>query len=107
MDNKRLSKKREIQAANDIGGKAHTASGALWHKKSDFSNDMWNLEDKFTHEDKYSIQYSILRKIENLFQKVGRQFPPAKQSKVIIYKCLCPHATAGYPYSHSFTVNET
>jgi hypothetical protein len=72
LDNKRLSKKREVSAAKDIGGKAHTASGALWHKKSDFSNDMWNLEDKFTHEDKYSIQYSILRKIEKESLKVGK-----------------------------------
>ena len=72
MDNKRISKKREISAANDIDGKAHINSGAMWFKKSDFSNAMWNLEDKFTHENKYSVQYPILKKIEKESLKVGK-----------------------------------
>lgn len=72
MDNKRISQKREITAAKDIGGRAHPGSGNMWFKKSDFSNDMWNLEDKFTHENRYSIQYPILRKIEKESLKVGK-----------------------------------
>jgi hypothetical protein len=62
--NKKISRKREEEAAEQIGGRAHPASGAMWYKKSDFSNAFWNIEDKFTHEDKYSIKLDILNKIE-------------------------------------------
>ena len=72
MDNKRLSKKREISAANDIDGKAHTASGAGWSLKGDLSNDMFLCEDKFTWDSKYSIQYPILIKVEKQAVKVSK-----------------------------------
>lgn len=64
MDNKKISRKREQKASNDIGGKAHINSGAMWFRKSDLSNDFWQIEDKFTWDNKYSIKYSILKKIE-------------------------------------------
>lgn len=72
MDNKRLSKKRERKAAEDIGGKAHALSGAGWSLKGDLSNDMWLVEDKFTHEKQYSIQHTILQKVDKQSLKVGK-----------------------------------
>lgn len=72
MDNKRISKKREVKAAIEIGGKAHLNSGAMWFGKSDFSNDVWQIEDKFTHENKYSIQFSIIKKIEKEALKLNK-----------------------------------
>lgn len=72
MDNKRLSKKREIQAAKDIGGKAHINSGAMWFCKNDMSDEIWSCEDKFTFDIKYSIKYSIINKLEKHALKINK-----------------------------------
>lgn len=63
-NNKQRSKKREKEIANDIGGRAHAASGALWFKKSDASNAHFQVEDKFTDKDFYTLNISSLKKIE-------------------------------------------
>lgn len=63
-NNKQRSKKREKEIANDIGGRAHAASGALWFKKSDASNAYFQVEDKFTDKDFYTLNISSLKKIE-------------------------------------------
>jgi hypothetical protein len=44
----------------------------MWFGKSDFSNDVWQIEDKFTHENKYSVQYSIIKKIEKEALKLNK-----------------------------------
>jgi hypothetical protein len=72
INNKKRSKKREVKAACDIGGKSHVASGAMWFKKSDFSNDLIQAEDKFTDKDKYSISLSIIDKITKEANQVGK-----------------------------------
>jgi hypothetical protein len=72
LDNKRLSKKREVSAAKDIGGKNHVGSGNQWFCKNDMSDEIWSCEDKFTNKDKYSIQYSVISKLEKHTLKVGK-----------------------------------
>lgn len=71
-NNKRRSRKRELQAAKDIGGYATIASGGLWFDKGDIKNDKFLIEDKFTDADKYSIKLSILNKIEKEADKAQK-----------------------------------
>ena len=67
---KKRSQKREQKGAKEISGRAHVASGALWFKKGDFSNEHFLVEDKFTDKDAYSISLTTLRRIEKQAMKV-------------------------------------
>jgi len=72
ITNKKISQKREKKAAENIKGRAHVASGALWNKKSDLSNDTFLVEDKFTHKDNYSIKLGVLLKVEKESKQVNK-----------------------------------
>jgi len=77
MDFKKISKKREIQGAKDIGGRVHPASGARWHTKGDFSNQFIHVEDKFfcsnnNSSDTYSISLDVLHKVEKEAFSIGK-----------------------------------
>lgn len=72
INNKYISKRREKEAAKDIGGRAHPGSGCFWSIKSDASNEYIQLEDKFTKDSKYTLQLSILKKIEKEAFNVGK-----------------------------------
>ena len=69
---RRVSKDREKKAAKEIGGKAHAGSGAFWSKKSDFSNTNFQIEEKFTYDDIYSVKLSKLKKIEKEAKEVNK-----------------------------------
>lgn len=72
INNKYISKRREKEAAKDIGGRAHPGSGCFWSIKSDASNEFIQLEDKFTNDVKYTLQLDILKKIEKEAMNVGK-----------------------------------
>ena len=72
VTNKKISQNRERKIATDIGGRAHAASGALWFAKSDVSNGKFQIEDKFTHKNQYTLNYSTLNKLENEAFKVNK-----------------------------------
>ena len=72
INNKKISKKREHKIAKEMGGKAHIASGALWWKKGDASNDFFLIEDKFTTKDKYTLNIKTLKKIEKEAMNCGK-----------------------------------
>jgi len=70
--NKKISKKREQKIAIDIKGKAHPGSGAVWYKKGDVSNKVFQIEDKFTRNDAYSLSIDTLKKIELQSKKIAK-----------------------------------
>jgi len=70
--NKKISKKRETVMGKQIGGRPHIASGALWFQKGDFSNADIIIEDKFTHKDTFSLNTTILSKIEKEGKKENK-----------------------------------
>lgn len=72
INNKYISKRREKEAAKDIGGRAHPGSGCFWSIKSDCSNATVQVEDKFTKETSYALQISILKKIQKEAFEVGK-----------------------------------
>jgi hypothetical protein len=72
ITNRKISQKREKKAAENIKGRAHAASGALWNKKSDLSNETFLVEDKFTHKDNYSIKLDILLKVEREAKQINK-----------------------------------
>ena len=63
-ESKRKSRKRELEIAEQVGGKRHTGSGSLWWKKSDASDPTFQYEDKFTEKSYFTISRGILDKIE-------------------------------------------
>lgn len=69
---KKISRKREQTIAKQTGGKRHTGSGSLWHKKSDASDSDFQYEDKYTENDKYVVKVAELRKIEKEALKLGK-----------------------------------
>lgn len=72
ITNKKISQNREKRAAEHIRGRAHAASGALWNKKADLSNETFLVEDKFTHKDNYSIILGVLLKVEREAKQVNK-----------------------------------
>ena len=72
MHYKKISRKREEEAASDIGGYAHPGSGAFWTHKGDCSNEFLHVEDKFVVSPKYSISWDILNKVETEAFSVGK-----------------------------------
>lgn len=70
--NKKISRKREQKIAVSIKGKAHPGSGAVWYKKGDVSNDIFQIEDKFTRSDAYSLSIDTLKKIEVQSKKISK-----------------------------------
>lgn len=72
MNIRKISRKREIKGAKEIGGKCHAGSGNKWHSKSDFSNEFIQVEDKFTEESIYSLKLSELKKLEKEALSVGK-----------------------------------
>ena len=52
------SRKREMSGASAVGGHSHIGSGNIWSMKSDFSNEMFQFEDKFTlNNTKYILMF--------------------------------------------------
>lgn len=93
MHNKARSQKREKQVAKDIGGRAHIASGALWFRKSDASNELLLIEDKFTDSNVYRVEYKTLLKLEQQALKIGKTpifrfgYEKAAKNFVIVRAC--------------------
>ena len=93
MDNKARSQKREKQIAKEIGGRAHIASGALWFRKADASNDLFLIEDKFTDASVYRVVYNTLLKLEHQALRIGKTpifrfgFMKAAKNFVIVREC--------------------
>lgn len=94
---KRISRKREQKAGKDIGGKAHAASGSLWYKKGDASNEAFLIEDKYTAKDYYSVSLSTLKKIEGYALNISKipvlriGFEPSKDNYAVLRGCDCSH----------------
>ena len=94
---KRKSKKLEESGARDIKGKTHAGSGNTWSKKSDFSNESYLVEDKFTEKDYFSVSLSVLAKLENQAKKVGKipvlrfVFEPDGNKYAVLRDCDCVH----------------
>lgn len=66
MRNKNLkeSRKHEDRLAKKIGGSRNAASGAFWSRKGDVRNNLYLFEHKWTGKKSFSIQSSVLKKIE-------------------------------------------
>lgn len=94
---KRKSKKLEESGAKDIGGKTHAGSGNTWSKKSDFSNESYLVEDKYTEKDFFSITLSVLTKLESQAKKIGKipvlrfVFEPDSYKYAVLRECDCTH----------------
>lgn len=72
MNNKKLSKKREVGVAKQIGGRAQPGSGCFWSKKGDITSEHFLIEDKFTHSSQYSVSIKKLFKIEKESLRVNK-----------------------------------
>ena len=59
------ARKKEKKTAKKLGFNSHIASGALWFQKSDMSNNLFNIEYKYTEKKSYSLKLESLKKIEN------------------------------------------
>lgn len=94
---KRKSKKLEESGARDIGGRTHPGSGNTWSKKSDFSNENYLVEDKFTEKDFFSITLSVLTKLESQAKRIGKVpvlrfvFEPDSHKYAVLRECDCIH----------------
>lgn len=69
---KRQSRKQEESVAQDIGGRAHPNSGALYYAKGDVSNDRILVECKQTKHASYSLSLVELTRIEAQAKQVGK-----------------------------------
>lgn len=93
MHNKARSQKREKQIATEIGGRAHIASGALWFRKADASNDLFLVEDKFTDANVYRVVYNTLLKLEHQALRIGKTpifrfgFTKAAKDFILVREC--------------------
>jgi hypothetical protein len=94
---KRKSKKLEESGAKDIGGKTHAGSGNTWSHKSDFSNENYLVEDKFTEKHYYTISLSTLTKLESQSKRIGKipvlrfVFEPEGHKYAVLRECDCTH----------------
>jgi hypothetical protein len=94
---KRKSKKLEESGAKDIGGRVHAGSGNTWSNKSDFSNENYLVEDKFTEKNFFSVTLSVLTKLESQAKRVGKipilriVFEPYGYKYAILRECDCTH----------------
>jgi hypothetical protein len=97
ITNRKISQKREDKIAKDTGGRRHAMSGGMWHSKGDASNEYFLIEDKFTKETKYSLNYTLLNKIAVEARKVnkipifkfGYILPTSQRDYVLIRKEDC------------------
>lgn len=71
-ETKRISRKRECQAAEDIGGRAVPGSGS-GESKGDARNSNWMVEDKFTTGKSFQLKRDILSKAIRQAGKTGRK----------------------------------
>ena len=92
---KRISKKLEESGAKDIGGKTHAGSGNTWSNKSDFSNQDYLIEDKFTEKKYFSISLPVLQKVEAQAKRIGKipilrfVFEPVGSKYAVLRECDC------------------
>mgnify|MGYP001820048078 CR=1 FL=1 len=71
-ETKRISRRRECQAAEDIGGRTVPGSGS-GEAKGDARNSSWMVEDKFTTGKSYQLRRDILSKAISQASKTGRK----------------------------------
>lgn len=71
-EKKRISKKRECQAAEDIGGRVVPGSGS-GEAKGDARNSCWMVEDKFTTGKSFQLKRDVLSKAIKQAGKTGRK----------------------------------
>src|SRR5271157_3475720 len=55
-----------------MGGVAHAGSGNRWNKKSDASTPFFQMEEKITKRDVYTLKLGELRKIEKEAKQVNK-----------------------------------
>jgi len=97
MRRKRISKKLEKAGAKDISGKTHVGSGNTWSKKSDFSNENYLVEDKFTEKKYFSVSLSTLTILESQAKRIGKTpvlrfvFEPEGFKYAVLRECDCIH----------------
>lgn len=95
MHNKKISKQREKKAGKDIGGREHIASGSLWFRKGDASNEDFLIEDKFTSKNYYSVSFKVLYKLESQSLKVRKVpilrfgFFPDEKNYAVVHTKYC------------------
>ncbi len=71
-DFRKESKKQEERIASEIGGRAHSNSGATPFNKGDCSNSYITVECKQTRNASFSITMRDLKKIEKEALNVGK-----------------------------------
>jgi hypothetical protein len=71
-ETKRISSKREAQAAQDIGGLTVSGSGS-GISKGDARNSNWMVEDKYTTGKSFQLRRTVLSKAVEQASKTGRK----------------------------------
>ena len=72
ISNRKMSQKREDKIAKDTNGRRHAMSGGKWNKKGDASNKYFLIEDKFTRDTTYSLNFALLKKVALEAGKIGK-----------------------------------
>jgi len=110
---KRISKKREKKAGEDVGGHSHAGSGSLWFNQGDASSEYFLIEDKYTTKDSYSITLAVLTKVEQQAKRVGKipvlrfGFEPSKENYAVLRYCDACHLIDDDVLSKAVTKNKS
>lgn len=72
---KKKSLKQEQRTAKDFLGRTTPASGALANAKGDVKTDIFLIENKYTDKDKYKLDITTWKKIEQEAIREGLRIP--------------------------------